>query len=103
MKLDIFRTRVFAASPTGGNPCPVVLNAEILSGADMQMLARRFGLDVIRVGQGYAIGAPCLIEAIADCSTRKIVATAIRGSARIVNHEQIVVEQTSICGGSFNP
>ena len=58
---------------------------------------------IIRVGQGYAMGAPSLIEAIADCSNRKIVATAIRGSARIVNHEQIIVEQTSLCGGSFNP
>lgn len=42
-----------------------------------------------RIAQGYAMGSPSLIEAIADCAGGRIVRTAIRGSALIVRHEQV--------------
>lgn len=45
MNLEVIHTRVFAASLDGGNPCPVVLGADVLDEADMQGLARDFGLD----------------------------------------------------------
>lgn len=45
MHLEVIHTRVFAAAPDGGNPCPVVLGADSLGEEDMQNLARDFGLD----------------------------------------------------------
>jgi PhzF family phenazine biosynthesis protein len=47
------------------------------------------GLHTFRVAQGYAMGAPSIIEASAFCANRQIVRTAIRGSATIVRQEQI--------------
>lgn len=44
-KVDIVHTRVFAASPGGGNPCPVIADADGLSDAEMQSMARKFGQD----------------------------------------------------------
>src|SRR5437773_2436948 len=44
-ELEVVFTRVFAAAPNGGNPCPVVLNADGLTDAAMQQLAREFNLD----------------------------------------------------------
>jgi PhzF family phenazine biosynthesis protein len=46
-----------------------------------------------RVAQGYAMGAPSLIEAIAECANGQITGTAIRGAAEIVRYEDIP------CGG----
>ncbi len=40
-------TRVFAAHPGGGNPCPVIPDADTLSDDQMLGLARRFGLDTV--------------------------------------------------------
>jgi trans-2,3-dihydro-3-hydroxyanthranilate isomerase len=42
-----------------------------------------------RIAQGYAMGAPSLIEAIADCTQGKITKTAIRGMAQIVRRDQV--------------
>src|SRR5438445_13834986 len=44
-KVEVVHTRVFAAGPRGGNPCPVIPDADLLSDNEMQELARRFGLD----------------------------------------------------------
>src|ERR1035438_7307907 len=45
VEIDVVHTRVFAALPGGGNPCPVVKNADRLTDAQMQSLAKRWGLD----------------------------------------------------------
>jgi PhzF family phenazine biosynthesis protein len=42
-----------------------------------------------RIAQGYAMGAPSLIETIADCADGKVIRTAIRGMARIAREERI--------------
>src|ERR1700683_5297141 len=44
-QIDVVHTRVFAAGPGGGNRCPVIPDADRLTDADMQVLARQFGLD----------------------------------------------------------
>jgi PhzF family phenazine biosynthesis protein len=44
-EVEVTHTRVFAAGRSGGNPCPVVSAADRLTDAQMQDLARRFGLD----------------------------------------------------------
>ncbi len=50
----------------------------------------RAGHREFRIAQGYAMGAPSLIEATADCSDDgRIVRTAIRGSARVVKKEEV--------------
>jgi PhzF family phenazine biosynthesis protein len=41
----VVHTRVFAAKPGGGNPCPVVPDANQLTSEQMQSLALRFGQD----------------------------------------------------------
>jgi PhzF family phenazine biosynthesis protein len=46
-EIEVVHTRVFAASPKGGNPCPVIPQADRLTQAQMQGLARRFGLDTV--------------------------------------------------------
>jgi PhzF family phenazine biosynthesis protein len=47
------------------------------------------GRHEFRVAQGYAMGAPSLIEAIAECANGGVTRTAIRGTARTVRHERI--------------
>ncbi len=44
-----------------------------------------------RIAQGYAMGAPSLIEALADADGGNVVRTAIRGSARVVSRERLPV------------
>jgi PhzF family phenazine biosynthesis protein len=44
---EVVHTRVFAARPNGGNPCPVVPSADRLSDAQMQHIARTYGLDTV--------------------------------------------------------
>lgn len=44
-QIEVVHTRVFAAGPNGGNPCPVIPLADRLTDTQMQALARRFGLD----------------------------------------------------------
>jgi trans-2,3-dihydro-3-hydroxyanthranilate isomerase len=44
--VDVVRTVVFAAAPHGGNPCPVVLSTG-LADAEMQVVARHYGLDTV--------------------------------------------------------
>lgn len=41
----VIRTIVFAKAPEGGNPCPIVFEADQLSSAQMQGLAARFGVE----------------------------------------------------------
>jgi len=48
-QIEVVHTRVFAASPQGGNPCPVIPSADSLTDAQMQALARKFGLDTVFV------------------------------------------------------
>jgi PhzF family phenazine biosynthesis protein len=54
-------------------------------------LACQTGHHEFRIAQGYAMGAPSLIEAIADCADGGVNRTAIRGTANIVGHERIRV------------
>ncbi len=41
--LSVVHTRVFALTPAGGNPCPVVFGGDGLTAGQMQGLAARFG------------------------------------------------------------
>lgn len=45
VQIEVVHTRVFAVGPNGGNPCPVIPFADHLTDAQMQALARKFGLD----------------------------------------------------------
>lgn len=42
---EVVMTKVFALEKDGGNPCPVVLNADELSSADMQSMTKKFGYE----------------------------------------------------------
>ena len=42
-----------------------------------------------RIAQGYAMGVPSLIEAIAECTNGVVTRTAIRGMARILRYEWV--------------
>lgn len=52
-----------------------------------------------RVAQGYAMGAPSLIEAIADCAGGAVTRTAIRGVAQIIRYERICAHAWTNGGG----
>jgi trans-2,3-dihydro-3-hydroxyanthranilate isomerase len=54
-------------------------------------LSCRPGTHEFRIAQGYAMGAPSLIEAIVACADRQITRTAIRGMAHITSHERVAV------------
>lgn len=45
--VEVVHTRVFAAGPNGGNPCPVVSSADHLDVRAMQALSKKFGLDTV--------------------------------------------------------
>lgn len=47
--VEVVHTRVFAAGPNGGNPCPVIPSADRLDARAMQALSRKFGLDTVFV------------------------------------------------------
>lgn len=47
--IDVIHMRVFAATRNGGNRCPVIPSADALTTAQMQGLAKRFGLDTVFV------------------------------------------------------
>jgi len=49
----------------------------------------RTGEHQFRIAQGYAMGSPSLIEALADCAGNKITRTAIRGAAEIIGQERV--------------
>lgn len=51
----------------------------------------RSGRHQFPIAQGYAMGAPSLIEAIVDCAEGKVVRTAIRGSAQIIRRENVAL------------
>lgn len=55
--IRVVRTRVFAAGPLGGNPCPVLLGADALSETSMRKLAQRFGEDTAFVLRPTCPGA----------------------------------------------
>ena len=45
--IEVLHTRVFAYARNGGNPCPVIPFANGLTDGEMQMIARKFGLDTV--------------------------------------------------------
>src|SRR5438105_442997 len=45
--IGVVHTRVFGVGRNGGNPCPVVPSADRLTDIEMQVLARKFGLDTV--------------------------------------------------------
>lgn len=49
----------------------------------------RAGQHLFRIAQGFAMGVPSLIEAIAECAEGKVTRTAIRGMAQVVRREPI--------------
>lgn len=49
------------------------------------------GEHLFRIAQGYAMGAPSLIEAIAECKGGKITRTAIRGVAQVTSRDQVPI------------
>ena len=57
MRIEIFHTRVFAAGPGGGNPCPVIPFSEGLTDSQMLGLAGRFGLDTAFITKPKSAGA----------------------------------------------
>ncbi len=54
-------------------------------------LAFRSGLHTFRIAQGYAMGAPSVIETIAECAGARVTRTAIRGAAIVVRHERVAL------------
>lgn len=58
----VVHTRVFAAQPYGGNPCPVIVNADHLSDEQMQTMATTLGLDTAFVLQPRAADAELRIR-----------------------------------------
>ncbi len=49
--ITIYHTTVFANGPGGGNPCPVVPNADALSAEQGKMLAKKFNAETIFVSK----------------------------------------------------
>jgi PhzF family phenazine biosynthesis protein len=45
-----------------------------------------------RIAQGYAMGAPSLIEVLVDCEANKITRTAICGEAEIIGRERVTLQ-----------
>jgi trans-2,3-dihydro-3-hydroxyanthranilate isomerase len=61
-EIDVVHTRVFAADPSGGNPCPVIADANGLTDQAMQSLARKFGLDTAFIMHPQVEGADVRIR-----------------------------------------
>lgn len=55
-------------------------------------LKQKTGRHRFSIAQGFAMGAPSLIEAIVDCADGGIAGTAICGVARIVAREHVTME-----------
>jgi PhzF family phenazine biosynthesis protein len=51
------------------------------------------GRHEFQIAQGYAMGAPSLITAIAECADDAVTRTAIRGVAHVVQSERITVQK----------
>jgi trans-2,3-dihydro-3-hydroxyanthranilate isomerase len=49
------------------------------------------GQCVFRIAQGYAMGTPSLMEAIAECADQKVTRTAIRGAAQVIRLEYMAL------------
>ena len=56
----------------------------------------RTGQHLFRVAQGYAMGAPSLIEAIVECREGQVRRTALRGMAEVVSREPASILRTAI-------
>ena len=54
LNLTVIRTNVFGITLEGGNPCPIVFEADKLSGEQMQRLAAQFGLETAFILFPYA-------------------------------------------------
>lgn len=54
------------------------------------------GRHEFRIAQGYAMGSPSLIRAIAECADDAVMRTAIRGIAHVVQREWITVQKDGI-------
>lgn len=52
--MEVVHTVVFAAAPGGGNPCPVVLNADGLTGEEMQRMTQEFRQESAFITQAEA-------------------------------------------------
>ncbi len=50
------------------------------------------GRHILRIAQGYAMGAPSLIEAIVECREGRVVKTAVRGRAQVVRSEYLSLD-----------
>jgi trans-2,3-dihydro-3-hydroxyanthranilate isomerase len=61
-EIDVVHTSVFAAGPSGGNPCPVIADANGLTDQAMQSLARKFGLDTAFIMRPQVEGADVRIR-----------------------------------------
>jgi PhzF family phenazine biosynthesis protein len=61
-QVDVVHARVFAASPGGGSPCPVIPFADSLTDAQMQGLSIRFGQDTAFVLKAPSPGADIRIR-----------------------------------------
>jgi trans-2,3-dihydro-3-hydroxyanthranilate isomerase len=57
-------------------------------------LDNQTGPHEFRIAQGYAMGAPSLIAAVAECANGKITRTAIRGIAGIVGRERVALSNS---------
>ncbi|HEX6779941.1 MAG TPA: PhzF family phenazine biosynthesis protein [Ktedonobacterales bacterium] len=55
--VPVVYTRVFGATPKGGNPCPVVGDADALTTEQMQGLAAQFGVETAFVLAPQHVGA----------------------------------------------
>lgn len=92
-EIEIVHARVFATGPGGGNPCPVVPEADRLSDFQMRKLAQRFGLDTAFILKPQVPGADLRLRyfvpdhemGISGHATIAAVTVALR-SKRIQSH-----------------
>jgi predicted PhzF superfamily epimerase YddE/YHI9 len=58
-----------------------------LEDAATGVAAGALGTHTFRIAQGFAMGAPSLIDAIAHCDGKQVLTTAVRGNAEIIEEE----------------
>ena len=101
VKVDVYHTRVFAAAPNGGNPCPVIPDAADLSDSEMLRFAKQFGLDTAFILPPKALQAHIRIRYFVPdhemgvSGHATIAALTVALGLGLISKERVSVETTS--------
>lgn len=86
--VPVVYTRVFGATPKGGNPCPVVGDADALTTEQMQGLAAQFGVETAFVLAPQHVGADLRLRYFVPLYEMEMCVHATVGVATVLARQQ---------------